>query len=410
MPERIKWLFREDQFSGMEKTPLPQWLNSEAVKNVHAYHKKMPGYQLTPLVSLDDTARSLGIHKLWVKDESRRLGLNAFKVLGASWAIGRILAQKAGCPVEELSWQNLRDIAMNVSEPITFVTATDGNHGRAVAWAAQQLGCRAVVYMPKGSAAHRLNAILDTGAHGEITDMNYDDAVRLAASMAEKNSWILVQDTAWEGYMEIPQWIMEGYSTLAEEIDHQLTSQSAELPTHVILQAGVGSFAGGVLGAMASRWGERLPRAIIAEPEAAACIYESAKAKDGKLRVVGGDLSTIMAGLACGEPNPTAWPILRDYAFSWASCHDSVAACGMQRLARPQGEDPSVVSGESGAVGMGIVAALCGGNSSVIAERLGIGPDSRILIISTEGDTDPVNYQQIVNSQGPWGLSEICER
>lgn len=399
MPERIKWLFKEDQFPGAEKSPLPEWLNSEAVKNVHSYHKKIPGYQLTPLVALDATAKSLGIQKLWVKDESHRLGLNAFKVLGASWAIGRILAQKAGCPVEKLSWQDLRDIAMNLTDPITFVTATDGNHGRAVAWAAQQLGCRAVVYMPKGSAAHRLNAILDTGAHGEITDMNYDDAVRLAASMAEKNNWILVQDTAWEGYMEIPQWIMEGYSTLAEEIDQQLASHSAELPTHVILQAGVGSFAGGVLGAMAWRWGECLPKVIIAEPEAASCIYASAKAKDGKLRVVGGDLSTIMAGLACGEPNPTAWPILRDYAFAWTSCCDSVAACGMQKLARPHSGDTSVVSGESGAVGMGIVEVLCRNKESAMAQRLGIGPDSRVLIISTEGDTDPDNYQQIVNSQ-----------
>lgn len=399
MPKTIEWLFREEQFRGRTRTTLPEWLNPQAVKNVHRYHQKMPGYQMTPLVSMDNTARSLGLGKLWVKDESYRLGLNAFKVLGASWAIGRILAKKAGRPVEELSWQELREIAVSGSEPLTLVTATDGNHGRAVAWTAQQLGCKAVVYMPKGSAIHRLNAILDTGAQAEITDMNYDDAVRLAASMADKNNWILVQDTAWEGYEEIPQWIMEGYATLAEEIDQQLKCQGDELPTHMILQAGVGSFAGGVLGAMASRWGDKLPRTIIAEPEAAACIYASAKAQDGNLRMVGGELSTIMAGLACGEPNPTAWPILRDYAVAWASCKDSVAACGMQKLASPEGGDTSVVSGESGAVGMGILWALSGSTDPVTAKKLQFGPEARVLIISTEGDTDPVNYKRILASE-----------
>ena len=397
MSAKIEWLFKEDQFPDAKPLVLPEWLNASSVQKVHTYHQKMPGYQMTPLVSLKNTATGFGIKELWVKDESKRLGLNAFKVLGASWAIGRILASRAGRGIGELSWNELREIAMSGPEPLTLVTATDGNHGRAVAWAAQQLGCKSVVYMPKGSAVHRLNAILETGAQAEITDMNYDDAVRLAASMAEKNNWILVQDTAWEGYEEIPQWIMEGYATLAEEIDRQLNEIGKGLPTHLILQAGVGSFAGGVLGALASRWGEKLPITIIAEPEAAACIFESAKAKDGSLRVVGGDLTTMMAGLACGEPNPTAWPILRDYAAAWASCQDHVAAVGMQTLAHPASGDSSLVSGESGAVGMGIVCDLAKGESAVAAQRLHFGPDSKVLLISTEGDTDPVNYQQIIN-------------
>lgn len=396
MSSTIQWLYRDQQFSGVTPSRLPEWLNASSVQGVTDYHSKMPGYQVTPLVSLRHTATRLGFQDIWVKDESHRLGLNAFKVLGASWAIGRILAQRAGVAVECLSWDDLRGIAQAGDKPLTLVTATDGNHGRAVAWAAQQLGCRAVVYMPKGTAIHRLEAILATGAHAEITDMNYDDAVRLAATLAEENGWTLVQDTAWEGYTEIPQWIMEGYATLAEEIDQQLSEMGGVLPTHLILQAGVGSFAGGVLGALASRWGNRLPYTIIAEPVAANCIYRSAQAGDGKYRIVTGDMSTIMAGLACGEPNPTAWPILRDYASAFASCEDEVAAEGMRRLARPEQGDESIVSGESGAVGMGILVSLGTAPEPEVLKKLGLGPDSRILMISTEGDTDPVNYQRIV--------------
>lgn len=397
MSTQIKWLYRAEQFPEWEQEALPSWLGEEPVRAVSAFHSGLPGYEPTPLQALENGAAHLGIGALWVKDESRRLGLNAFKVLGASYAIGRYLAQRAGRDVAGLSWQELKGLAQSPEGPITFVTATDGNHGRAVAWVAAQLGCRAVVYMPKGSAAHRLEAILETGAHAEITTLNYDDAVRLAAAMADENGWILVQDTAWDGYTEIPEWIMAGYATLAEEIAQQL---KGTVPTHLILQAGVGSFAGGVLGAMVARWGGQKPVTIIAEPDAAACIYESAKAGDGYRRIVGGEMATIMAGLACGEPNLTAWPILRDYADAWVSCPDTVAAEGMRFLAKPKGSDPAVVSGESGAVGMGILCALSRESGSEPCRRLNIGPDSRVLLISTEGDTDPVNYQRIMAESG----------
>ncbi len=395
MSEKIQWLYRDTQFPGRAPEALPQWLGPEAVRAVSDFHGRLPGYAPTPLVSLEHTARELGFGALYVKDESQRLNLNAFKVLGASYAIGRYLAREAGLSLDTLSWQDLKGLAQSGSKPLTLVTATDGNHGRAVAWVAQQLGCRAVVYMPKGSAAHRLEAILETGAHAEITDMNYDDAVRLAAAMADDNGWVLIQDTAWEGYMEIPEWIMAGYATLAEEIDRQLGGQP---PTHLILQAGVGSFAAGVLGAAASRWRQQKPVPVIAEPDGAACIFASARAADGVRRIVGGDLNTIMAGLACGEPNLTAWPILRDYAEGWASCADAVAAEGMRRLARPEPGDTPVVSGESGAVGMGILCELARKPQGEPWQRLGLGPESRVLLISTEGDTDPVNYRRIVDA------------
>lgn len=397
MHQEIKCLFRDRQFPLGLREPLPGWLAPDAVEKVAAYHKKIPGYSSTPLVALKTTAAYFRLKDIWVKDESFRMGLNAFKVLGASWAIARYLAQRSGQAVETVTWEDMKTFVETQPEAITFVTATDGNHGRAVAWVAQQLGCKAVVYMPKGSASHRLEAIRATGASAEITDMNYDDAVRLASRMADEKGWVLVQDTAWDGYEEIPQWIMEGYATITHEIEAQLKAMDEGFPTHIILQAGVGSFAGGVLGALASLWKDALPMVIIAEPEAAACIYESAKAGDGARRIVGGDLTTIMAGLACGEPNLDAWPILRDYAFAWMACSDGIAAEGMRLLARPFGADHPIVSGESGAVGMGILAYLSDPARDGLRDALKLGADSKVLIISTEGDTDPDNYRKIVS-------------
>ena len=209
--------------------------------------------------------------------------------------------------------------------PITFVSATDGNHGRAVAWTAQQLGKKAVIYMPKGSDPARLENIRSHGAEASITDLNYDDAVRLAWKMACENGWIMVQDTAWDGYEDIPTWIIQGYAALAVEALAQWRAEELEPPTHLFLQAGVGSFASGVLGYMASELGDALPKTIIVEPHAADCIYRSALAGDGQPHNVTGDLSTLMAGLACGEPCTVGWPILRDYASAYVSCPDYVA-------------------------------------------------------------------------------------
>ena len=224
------------------------------------FHSGLPGYAPTPLVSLDGLAHSLGVSKIWIKDESKRFGLNAFKALGGSYAMARCLSEKLGKPLEEMSFEELcAPAARRALGDITFVTATDGNHGRGVAWAARLLGQKAVVYMPKGSAAERLENIRAQGAQAEITEYNYDDAVRLANRMAEEHGWILIQDTAWPGYEEIPAHIMQGYTTLAAETLQQLEEQGAERPTHLFLQAGVGSFAGAALGFFTSVWGEERP-------------------------------------------------------------------------------------------------------------------------------------------------------
>lgn len=376
---------------------------SQAVaQEVQRFHSGLPDYEMTPLTALDGLAAKLGISKLWVKDESKRFGLNAFKALGGSYAMAHYLAEKLGKPLEELSFDALRaPQARRALGEITFVTATDGNHGRGVAWSARLLGHKAVVYMPKGSAQERLENIRAQGAQAEITEYNYDDTVRLAHRMGQKNGWVLIQDTAWPGYEEIPTRIMQGYTTLAWEVVHQLEEMGAEKPTHLLLQAGVGSFAGAAIGYFASVWGEERPITVIVEPDQADCLYRSAKADDGTLRFVSGSMNSMMAGLCCGEPNTISWEVINAYADAFVSCDDHYAAAGMRLLGRPELGDPAVVSGESGAVGVGVLAAIMEeAQLEPLRAALGLDPASRVLLVSTEGDTDRDNYQRIL-SQSP---------
>lgn len=369
------------------------------MKEVYDFHKSLPGYKATPLVELDDLAKYYGVQKLWLKDESKRFGLNAFKVLGGSYAIGKYLSQKLGRDMSELPFNVLiSDEVKKQLVDVTFVTATDGNHGRGVAWVANKLRQKSVVYMPKGSAKMRFDAIAREGADVSITDLNYDDAVRLANKGAEEHGWIMVQDTAWDGYEEIPLWIMQGYSTIINEIVEQLEAAKEEKPTHVFLQAGVGSFAGAVQGYLAHLYGDDRPITIICEPHGANCIYKSMEANDGKPHNVTGDLTTIMAGLACGEPNTISWKILRDNADFSVSCDDSIAARGMRVLSSPLGNDQRVISGESGAVGLGLFTVLSEKKEEYaeLMKALKIDENSRILCISTEGDTDVEGYKNVV--------------
>ncbi len=287
-----------------------------------------------------------------VKDESQRFGLNAFKMLGGAYAIAQLLCEKYHGYQRIL----IRYLQSQYKEKMTFATTTDGNHGRGVAWAAQQLGQNAVIYMPKGSAQERVDAILRLGARCIVTEMNYDDTVRFTMQTARQNGWEVVQDTAWEGYTKIPTWIMQGYATLADEAVEQMAAMGIARPTHVFLQAGVGAMAGGVLGYLVDVFGARDLHSVIVEPELADCLYRSGV--KGQIVNVGGSMATIMAGLACGEPNPLGWDILRNCATQFISCQDAVAALGMRVLGNPLGTDPRVISGESGAVGLGILCAV----------------------------------------------------
>lgn len=374
--------------------------NSFEAEKARAYHRGFAEYAPSPLVQLPKLADYLGLGKLFVKDESSRFGLNAFKVLGASYAIGCYLAKKLGRDISEVSCRELRSDAVHKQlGDITFTTATDGNHGRAVAWAAGQLHQKAVIYMPRGSDPIRLKNIQDLGAEASITDLNYDDAVRLSKQKAEENGWVIVQDTAWSGYEEIPTWIMQGYATLALEALEQLKEQNVAAPTHVFLQAGVGSFAGGVLGFLASIFGQDMPKITIVEPAKANCIFHSARTGDGKAHAVGGDLNTLMAGLACGEPNTISWELLRDYATAYVSCPDSLAATGMRVLATPLKGDEVIISGESGAVTTGLLHLLMEaerGNAARLRQQLKLDRNSIVLLVSTEGNTSPRAFRDAV--------------
>ena len=368
----------------------------ENAKKVSAFHRSFPEYSITPLANLSNFAREVGLQSIHVKDESYRFHLNAFKVLGGSYAIGNYIAQRLGMDISELPYDRMtsREIKERLGE-ITFVTATDGNHGRGVAWTANRLGQKSVVYMPKGSALERLNNIRALGSDASITDLNYDDAVRLANEGAEKYGWVMVQDTAWEGYEDIPGWIMEGYTTMAYEAVEQL---QGEKPTHVFLQAGVGAMSGGVTGFLADYYGDTdRPIITIVEPNKADCIYRTAEANDGKLHFVTGDMDSIMAGLCCGEPCTIGWNVLKDHADHFVSVPDYCAAKGMRILGNPLPGDDRVISGESGAATFGFVAELMTNPSlDWLRKRLEIDGDSRILCFSTEGDTDRENYRRIV--------------
>ena len=384
--ETIKWAVNE-----MPKTDDSQLqvMSLENVAKARAFHESFPQYSVTPLVKLDHMAAYLGLKEVYVKDESYRFGLNAFKVLGGSFAMARYIAKQTGKDVSELPYNVLTsDELRNEFGQATFFTATDGNHGRGVAWAANKLGQKSVV----------LNNILKEGAKATIEEENYDECVRMANAMAEKTeNGVMVQDTAWDGYEEIPAWIMQGYGTMAMEAGEQLKAQGCERPTHIFVQAGVGSLAGAVVGYFSNLYADNLPTFVVVEAEAAACLYKGAAAGDGDIRIVDGDMQTIMAGLACGEPNTISWDILKNHVKVFIAAPDWVAANGMRMLAAPVKGDAPITSGESGAAPFGALAAMMTMDEyKDLRNDIGLDENSKVLLFSTEGDTDPDRYKNIV--------------
>ena len=337
----------------------PAFLDPEQLEVVHRFHRSIPGYMRTPLHELSGYAKKCGVRSVLVKDEAERFGLRA------------------------------------------FITTTDGNHGKGVAWASGLLGCKSYVYMPRGSVEARAQAIRDAGqAEVTITDLPYDDCVRYTAELAEKNRWYLVQDTSWQGYEKIPQWIIQGYTTMVCEALDQMQEKGYPRPTHVFLQAGVGAMAGSMLGTLSNVFVEDLPVVSIVEPTEVACIFESARQGDDQAHKATGSEITIMAGLNCAEPCTITWPILRDFASYYFACADEIAAHGMRLYAAPEAGDPAVISGESGAVTMGLLSRLLESEAiEPVRKKLGLDEKSVILLFNTEGDTDPENYQRIVSGK-----------
>ena len=394
--KEIQWA--ENRMPKTGDTSLPI-MSLENVAKARAFHQSFPQYSKTPLAKLDHMAEYLGLGGLFVKDESYRFGLNAFKVLGGSFAMANYIAKQTHRDVSELPYAVLTSEELRKEfGQATFFTATDGNHGRGVAWAANRLGQKSVVLMPKGSTQTRLENILKEGADATITDVNYDECVRRANAMAEQTpNGVMVQDTAWDGYEEIPSWIMQGYGTMASEADEQLGEYGCDRPTHIFIQAGVGSLAGAVQGYFANRYPDNPPVVVVMEADSAACLYKGAKAADGRIRIVDGDMPTIMAGLACGEPNTISWDILKNHVSVFTSCPDWVSARGMRMLAAPVKGDPQVTSGESGAVGMGLLSAIMEQEEyRELRDFLKLDENAKVLLFSTEGDTDPQRYKEIV--------------
>lgn len=383
----------------VEHNNLPIFLSEDISDNVRNFYSSMSNYEVTPLVSLNNLAKKLEVKEIYIKDESFRFGLNAFKGLGGLYAIFKIVCKELNLDDKKTSFDDLQNFEIkNRLKDLVFITATDGNHGKGVAYAAAKLGCKSIVLMPKGTVEVRAEAIRNIGnCHVTITDLNYDDAVRKAAELAEQNGYYLVQDTAWEGYEDIPNYITQGYTTMANETYDQLKELGIDKPTHLFLQAGVGSMAGGVLGYFANKYKGNPPITTIVEPKTVACIYKSALSNDGNPHAVTGDLQTIMAGLNCGEPNTATWPILRDFASFYAACPDYVTARGMRIMANPTDDDQKIISGESGAVGLGLLSLIMERKElNNMKKAMKLNSESIILIFSTEGNTDPIGYDEII--------------
>ena len=368
------------------------------VRKARKFHREIPGYKMTPLRSMPNLAQMLGLGGIYIKDEAQRLTLNSFKVLGGSYAVSRYIQKMLGLSDEETTYEYLTSPECHAKlGNLTFAAATDGNHGRGIAWASMKLGLPCVIYVHKETSKARIDAIRGYGATVEIIDGNYDDAVRKMAEDAAANGWTVISDTSWPGYTEIPTWIMQGYSTLMLEAQEQLLGVGLSKPSHVFVQAGVGAMAASVIGFYTALFPDDPPTFIVVEPDKAACVFESIKAGDGKCHSVKGALDTIMAGLACGDPSPIAFEILEHTADFFLSIPDYIAARGMRILSCPLHGDPFIISGESGAAPLGaLYSVMTDKGAADLREKMKLGPDSTVFMVNTEGNTDPKHFRQII--------------
>ncbi|MDA1261173.1 MAG: diaminopropionate ammonia-lyase [Planctomycetota bacterium] len=341
-----------------------------------------PGYAPTPLVALPGLADALGVAGLSYKDELTRFGLKSFKALGGAYAVQRVLMRSQGTALQD----------------VTVTCATDGNHGRSVAWGAQLFGCKCTIFIHEMVSEGRRAAIAHYGADVVRVKGNYDDAVRHAAQTAAREGWTVVSDTSYEGYRDIPIDVMHGYGVMADEIAMQM--QEAP-PTHVFVQAGVGALAAAICANFWLRWGARRPRFVIVEPDKADCFYQSVTA--GRPVAVEGDLDTLMAGLACGEVSALGWEILQTGADALVAIDDGWAVAAVRAFASPREGDTAIVSGETGAAGLAALLAVEDDRDK--RALLGLDGSSRVLLLGSEGDTDPEIYREIVGKSAAEILS-----
>lgn len=361
---------------------------SRAIAEISSWN----GYAPTPLHSLSCLADKLGLGAIMYKDEGPRFGLGSFKALGGSYAgllvLQRELSKNLNRHVE---LSEIRDgsIAKDVAE-ITLVSATDGNHGRSLAWGAQAVGAPCRIYIHKEVSEGREKSMRDLGAEVIRIDGDYDESVRVTRDEAEENGWFVVSDTSWEGYTRTPTDVMAGYGVMIDEI----IEQSDHIPSHLFVQGGVGGLAAAMAARLRQKLGANSPRIIVVEPELAACLYASGKA--GEKTIFNIDQETMMAGLSCGEPSGLAWEILASEASDFLTIPESLVAPTMRLAGRPLGTDPAIQAGESAVAGMAALIALA--RNQELREKLNLGKNSSVLLIGSEGATDAKIYQEIMEN------------
>ena len=364
-------------------------LGAEAALETERFLSFREGHAETPLHALPGLAGELGLGSIHVKDEGFRLGLGSFKALGGSYAVIRLALEAAsrqlGRPVDMAELQSPEVRA--VSAGLTVACATDGNHGRSVAQGASLIGARAMVFVHAGVSRKRADEIARFGADVIRVEGNYDESVATASRVARQNGWTVVSDTAWQGYERIPGLVMQGYVPLLSEALRSMPGP----PTHLFIQAGVGGVAAALAGHLAVLFGAQRPRLVVVEPARAACVFQTAKA-DRIVRIEHGE-PTVMAMLECYEPSLVAWRILSRVADGFMTVEEEDAVAAMKRLGRPLDGDPAIVAGESGGVGLaGLLRAL--GNEQA-RTLLRLDATSRILLVNTEGATDPALYEEL---------------
>jgi diaminopropionate ammonia-lyase len=379
--------------AGKAYTPaMAEILNEEALAQARTTIATWPGYKPTPLVDMPGLAKALGLGSLSFKDEGGRFGLGSFKALGGAYAVARLLCRRIA--MSEGHEPAMADLLAGryavLAAGVTVTCATDGNHGRSVAWGAKLFGCPCVIFIHATVSEGRKKAIEAFGARVIRTAGNYDDSVREAEASAQANGWFVVSDTSYPGYKTVPRDVMQGYEVMAEEA---LTEGGA--PTHIFLQTGVGGMAAAVAALFWRRLGDKRPQIILCDPDKADCWWQSLHVD--KPVAVSGDLDTLMAGLACGEVSELAWEILRTGADAVVRVPDEAAVAAMRVLAKSPFGDRPIVAGESAVAGL---AALLGLRDTPEAEALGLGPSSRVLLFGTEGDTDPELYTRLVGESG----------
>jgi len=349
-------------------------LNSDSL----SYHKTLVEYSPTPLYSLKNLSKKLGIKEIYVKDESKRFGLNAFKGLGASFAIHKLLLKNP-------------DIS-------TFCTATDGNHGRAVAWAATRHKKKSVIFVPKETSKERIKAIANHGAEVIQLNMNYEDSCKHASKISAKNHWQLVQDTSWENYEEIPAYIMSGYITHLREMENTVNNLDTPNIDVVFLQAGVGSWPASCIWYYINRYNKNRPKLVLVEPDNSSGLLQSLLSNQ---RITPSDnIDTIMAGLNCGIPSKSGWEIIKSGCDAALTISDEDTKKAMKTFFYPYKDDKRIISGESGAAGLGgLIKCLDNNRFDALKEHIGLDSSSRVLVFSTEGDTDKDSFNSIINEK-----------